>query len=98
MALQGKGIVEFRDDLTLEEVKEDFSWLLEADFVGAIIGYIEFSGVRQLVWYNGIWYTGIWVTGTWRNGKWVNGIWKNGMWDKGIWKDGKWKDGVWFGG
>ena len=74
------GIKELRE-ITLEEIKRDYPWILEAEIKDAIIS----EGNTGLVWYDGIWKNGIWEDGTWYNGTWQDGVWLNGTWEDGIW-------------
>ncbi len=87
-------IKEYRDGLTLDIIKDKFSWLLEedVDIVSAILGY---SG-KKLIWYDGVWYKGTWVDGIWKNGNFYKGMWKGGIFE-GIYFDGKWYGGEWKG-
>jgi hypothetical protein len=84
-------VEEYRDGLTLDIIKDKFTWLLEEDVVidDVVVGYKN----NILIWYKGIW----------RGGTWEDGIWKNGIFDKkGIWKTGIFENGYfwgkWYGG
>jgi hypothetical protein len=67
---------EFVDGLSLDEVNQNFSWLLEAEISNAVIGRDK----NGLVWYSGIWRCGRWFGGTWYSGRWVSGDWYEGTW------------------
>lgn len=66
------------DGLSLEELTNNYSWLLEAEISDAIIGRDSNGG---LIWYSGIWYCGRWFGGTWYSGRWVSGDWYRGTWN-----------------
>jgi len=90
-----KGIKELRDGLTVEEIEENYSWLLKADISDAIIGK---SINDYIIWYSGTWKDGIWKGGYWKDGTWEGGYWEDGTWLGGTWKGGTWKNGTWNGG
>ena len=94
-----KGIKELKDGLTIERIKKDFPWILEAKIQDAVIGL---KG-KKLIWYdgtwkNGAWHNGYWYNGDWKKGTWYNGDWYNGTWEKGTWKGGTWESGAWLMG
>jgi hypothetical protein len=72
------GIAELRDGVTLDWLKTNAPWILEAVIEEAIIGKMG----SDLIWYGGNWHDG-----TWRDGDWLGGIWKG----KGTWKSGNWR-------
>ena len=67
---------QFVDGLSLEEVNNSFSWLLEAEISDAVIGR-DSSGP---IWYSGTWKCGRWFGGTWVSGSWLGGDWYGGTW------------------
>ncbi len=88
-------INEFRDGLTLDIIKDKFSWLLEEDvnIEEVILGYKD----DKLIWYDGEWHSGTWVNGIWNGGHFLkNGIWKDGIFERGYF-NGKWYGGEWKG-
>lgn len=64
------------DNLTLEEMKSRYGWILNASIENAIIGQTK---DKRLIWYSGTWKDGIW-----KNGIWCSGIWENGEWWNGV--------------
>jgi hypothetical protein len=100
----------FVDGLSLQEVEEKFSWLLQSETSNAIIGRDD----KGLVWYSGMWRCGRWFGGTWISGEWLGGDWYDGEWyafntkfkvisvqvDKNNSDNtiSKWYGGRWFGG
>jgi hypothetical protein len=66
------------DGLSLEELTNNFSWVLEAEISDAILGRDKDGG---LIWYSGIWHCGRWFGGTWYSGSWVSGDWYRGVWN-----------------
>jgi hypothetical protein len=99
------------DGLSLEELTNRFSWVLEAEISDAILGRDK-NG--ELIWYKGTWHCGRWFGGTWNSGRWVSGDWYSGKWnsfnivDQKISvlvdssfvdnTDSKWYGGRWYGG
>jgi hypothetical protein len=83
---------EFKDGLTLDIIKDKFSWLLEEDveLKDAILGYKD----NKLIWYSGDWFDGTWEDGIWKNGTFNRGIWNNGVFESGDFY-GKWYGGEW---
>ncbi len=85
-------IKEYRDGLTLDIIKDKFSWLLEKDVktINVVLGYDK--STKKLIWYSGTWEKGTWVDGIWKDGNFY-GIWKGGIWLAdpsnfyGEWKD-----------
>lgn len=65
------------DDLTLTDIYERFSWLLEGNITDAIIGRNSLG----IVWYKGLWECGRWFGGTWLSGTWLSGDWYEGTWN-----------------
>ena len=92
LELQKYGIEELTGGLTLDILKQKFSWILRAKIKNAVIGK-ENIGFDKIIWYEGTWEDGIWENGTWKYGIWENGTWINGDWHKGTMKD--WKGGIW---
>ena len=98
------------DGLNIETVNLQYSWLLEAELSGALIG-LDTNG---LVWYKGTWIFGRWFGGTWQSGVWMSGDWYDGTWNSSIVTDKKltaeidtktvdfeqsfWYTGRWYGG
>ena len=66
------------DGLSLEELTNRFSWILEAEIGNAVIGRDSNGG---LIWYSGDWFCGRWFNGTWYSGRWVSGDWYGGNWN-----------------
>ena len=62
-------------DLTI--IKDNYSWLLEAEIRNAYIG-VDGNGP---VWYDGTWLCGRWFQGTWYKGVWRDGEWYGGEWN-----------------
>ncbi len=88
-------IKEFRDGLTLDIIKDKFSWLLEEDVIieEVILGYKD----NKLIWYDGDWNEGTWEDGIWKKGNFSSkGIWKGGIFENGYF-EGKWYGGEWKG-
>ncbi len=73
------------DGLNIETVNLQFSWLLEAELSGALLGL---SG-SDLVWYKGTWIFGRWFGGIWQSGVWMSGDWYGGIWNSNIVVDKK---------
>jgi hypothetical protein len=69
---------ELVDGLSLEDLTNNFSWVLEAEISEAILGRDK-NG--NFIWYSGIWHCGRWFGGTWYSGRWVNGDWYRGIWN-----------------
>ena len=67
---------ELVDGLSLDEINQSFSWLLEAEISNAVIGRDK----NGLVWYSGTWKCGRWFGGTWVSGRWISGDWYDGNW------------------
>jgi len=98
------------DGLNIETVNLQYSWLLEAELSGALIGL----NANELVWYKGTWIFGRWFGGTWQSGVWMSGDWYGGTWNSNIVTDKKltaevdtktvdfeqsfWYTGRWFDG
>jgi hypothetical protein len=74
--LSNLGIKELCNGLTLDIIKEKYSWLLnkENKFKDAVIGIKGYD--KLICWYSGTWINGTWVDGTWENGTWKKGTWK----------------------
>lgn len=105
---------ELFDGLNVEELINNYHWILEAEISDAKIGK---SG-NKLIWYSGIWKCGRWFDGTWISGTWIKGDWYSGEWnalqtrnkvinieignqqinDLSKWYDGRWFDGTWNAG
>ena len=84
---------------TLEDLKEKYSWILEAEIEDAELEFDFFDlNWKKGTWYEGTWYDGTWYEGTWYEGTWKNGYWKGGDWKKGTWKKGTWNNGTWNDG
>jgi hypothetical protein len=86
-------LIKFKDGLTLDILKDKFSWLLEEDVQlhEAVIG----QKGNKLIWYSGDWYRGTWEDGIWKNGTFdEKGIWKTGIFEGGYFS-GKWYGGEW---
>jgi len=73
------------DGLNIETVNLQYSWLLEAELSGALIGL----NANELVWYKGTWIFGRWFGGTWQSGVWMSGDWYGGTWNSNIVTDKK---------
>ena len=73
------------DGLNIETVNLRYSWLLEAELSGALVGL--YNG--DLVWYKGTWIFGRWFGGTWQSGVWMSGDWYGGTWNSNIVTDKK---------
>ena len=73
------------DGLNIETVNLQYSWLLEAELSGALIGL----NANELVWYKGTWIFGRWFGGTWQSGVWMSGDWYGGTWNANIVTDKK---------
>ena len=86
-----KGVITFKNGLSVEIIKEKYPWLMQAKFKNAVIGKNE----NGIVWYRGTWIDGTWENGTWLDGTWENGTWLDGVWEDGVWEDGVWEDGIW---
>jgi hypothetical protein len=102
---------ELVDGLSLEELTNNFSWVLQAEISNAILGRDK-NG--NFIWYSGIWHCGRWFGGTWYSGKWVSGDWYRGVWNSNNTKyqvisvivdnkfinnsASKWYNGRWFDG
>jgi hypothetical protein len=102
------------DNLSLTDLSNNYSWLLEAEIRNAIIG----KNNEGIVWYSGIWDCGrwfgsVWNSGIWRNGEWYKGEWNdkivvgklnpeisdnNGNEPKSLWYSGNFRKGTWNGG
>ncbi|MDD8056027.1 MAG: hypothetical protein PHV15_09095, partial [Thomasclavelia ramosa] len=80
-----KGVITFKNGLSVEIIKEKYPWLMQAKFKNAVIGEDQ-NGL--------VWYKGTWIDGTWENGTWENGYFNNGTWRNGIWKNGTWNKGT----
>lgn len=65
------------DGLDLEYLTKHFSWILDAEITGAVIGI---NSQKELIWYKGTWESGKWF-----GGRWISGTWKSGDWYGGIW-------------
>ena len=98
------------DGLDLNQIYEQYSWLLEAEISDAIIGKDT-----DIVWYKGVWESGRWFGGTWISGQWISGDWYRGVWESreiddrvsqvkygsistpsaSVWYNGRWFDGTW---
>jgi len=99
------------DGLNIDTVNLLYSWLLEAELSGAVIGLDNKGG---LVWYKGTWLYGRWFGGTWQSGVWMAGDWYGGTWNANTINDkiltvdvdtktvdleqSFWYDGRWFDG
>lgn len=68
------------DGLNMDTVNLSFSWLLEAELSGAVIGLSN----GDLVWYKGTWLYGRWFGGIWHSGVWMAGDWYGGTWNSNI--------------
>ena len=73
------------DGLNIETVNLQYSWLLEAELSGALIGVNN----DDLIWYKGTWIFGRWFGGTWQSGVWMSGDWYGGTWNSNIVTDKK---------
>jgi hypothetical protein len=73
------------DGLNIETVNLRYSWLLEAELSGALVGL--YNG--DLVWYKGTWIFGRWFGGTWQSGVWMSGDWYGGTWNSNTVTDKK---------
>ena len=73
------------DGLNIETVNLQYSWLLEAELSGALIGLSS----NELVWYKGTWIFGRWFGGTWQSGVWMSGDWYGGTWNSNVVTDKK---------
>lgn len=73
------------DGLNIDTVNLQFSWLLEAELSGAVIGTVD----NELVWYKGTWIFGRWFGGIWQSGVWMSGDWYGGTWNSNIVVDKK---------
>jgi len=98
------------DGLTINDLASKFTWILDSEISGAIIG----QNSNGIVWYSGNWNSGRWFGGTWYSGNWVTGDWYDGNWfsynttykllsvevDKTYVSPtaSKWYDGRWFAG
>ena len=71
------------DGLNLETLSLNFSWILEAEISGAVIGISN----GLIVWYKGTWECGRWFGGTWYSGVWMSGDWYGGVWNSNIVND-----------
>jgi hypothetical protein len=99
------------DGLNMDTVNLSYSWLLEAELSGAVIGL---NSNNELVWYKGTWLFGRWFGGIWHSGVWMGGDWFAGTWNSNIVTDkiltvdvdtktvdfeqSIWYDGRWFDG
>jgi len=92
--LKEYGITALNDGLTLEKIKDKYSWVLMPKIKYAILGEAD----DKLVWYGGEWKGGTWKGGIWLSGQWKKGIWNNGVWYGGVWSGGIWQSGAWVGG
>lgn len=72
------------DGLDINIINTQFSWILEADLSGAIIGI---NANNDLVWYKGTWLYGRWFGGVWMSGVWMSGDWYDGIWNSHIISD-----------
>ena len=81
-----KGVITFKNGLSVEIIKEKYPWLMQAKFKNAVIGK-DLDGL--IVWYKGTWYDGTWENGTWLDGVWEDGVWEDGVWEDGIWEAGE---------
>jgi len=68
------------DGLNIEIINSQYTWLLEAELSGAVLG----SNSNGLVWYKGTWIFGRWFGGTWQSGVWMSGDWYGGIWNSNI--------------
>ena len=73
------------DGLNIESVNLQYSWLLEAELSGALIGLYA----NELVWYKGTWIFGRWFGGIWQSGVWMSGDWYGGTWNSNTVNDKK---------
>ena len=99
------------DQLSLDYINDNFSWVLEAEVRNATIGK-DTNG--KLVWYSGSWDCGRWFNGTWHSGTWYDGEWYDGTWNNNlvngtevssnsstitsVWNGGNFRGGVWNNG
>ena len=65
------------DGLSIVDLNEKYSWILESEIRKALIG----KDSNGIVWYKGIWDCGRWFGGTWYSGDWRNGEWYGGTWN-----------------
>jgi len=79
--LSSYGIIDLKDGLTVETLKSEYPWVLEATIEDATLG-LDKNG---LVWYNGTWKDGNWGWGTWNDGDFESGTF-NGFWGGGNFK------------
>ena len=70
------------DGLNIETVNLQYSWLLEAELSGAVIGVS--ADTSELIWYKGTWIFGRWFGGIWQSGVWMSGDWYGGTWNSNI--------------
>jgi hypothetical protein len=102
------------DNLNLTILQQKYSWILDAEIEGAVIG----EDANGLVWYKGDWMCGTWKDGTWYSGTFHSGLWANGRWNSreiedrfssvlvksnttlefSKWLSGTWIDGTWNNG
>lgn len=102
------------DNLNLSILQQKYSWILDAEIEGAVIGEDAYG----LVWYKGDWLCGTWKDGTWYSGTFHSGLWGNGKWysrevedrfssvyvksnttlEFSKWLSGTWIDGTWNNG
>lgn len=73
------------DGVNIETINLQYSWLLEAELSGALIGQIG----NELVWYKGTWIFGRWFGGIWQSGVWMSGDWYGGTWNSNVVVDKK---------
>jgi hypothetical protein len=71
------------DGLSLEDLNNQYAWLLDAEVRDALIG----KDNNGIVWYKGIWDCGRWFNGTWYSGYWRDGEWYKGNWYNSIIED-----------
>lgn len=71
------------DDLSIVDLNEKYSWILESEIRNALIGKDE----NGIVWYKGTWDCGRWFGGTWYSGDWRNGQWYDGTWNNSYIQD-----------
>ena len=78
-------------DLTLEDLNNNYQWILEAEITDAIIGRNTDSvdNSNGLIWYSGNWEFGRWFGGTWYSGVWMYGDWYDGIWNSNSIQDKK---------
>jgi hypothetical protein len=92
-------ISQFRDNLTMDIIKDNFYWLLMADIENAVVGWVD----GQIVWYGGVWSSGTFANGIWKGGVFECGVFEGDLWEdgsfvRGAFYNGVWVDGQFFGG